>query len=154
MLAVVAGLSVVLLVRRSKKVRSGSQPSQPRQIQPNQPAVPPPAKTQRSTQSVQNSIPPARLVFIHGPAKFSWMDVPPDGAILGRDPSCHILIEDPQVSRQHARLEFSQGSWMITDLNSSNGLFVNSARAQRQSLRSGDRIRIGGTHLRIDYKIE
>lgn len=64
--------------------------------------------------------------------------------IIGRDPRCHVPLDSPLVSRQHARIDpGSQGGHVITDLQSKNGTFVNGKRVTRTVLHTGDRIRIG-----------
>jgi Mg-chelatase subunit ChlD/pimeloyl-ACP methyl ester carboxylesterase len=66
---------------------------------------------------------------------------------IGREPSSELVLSDPQVSRIHARiLQTSQG-YVIEDLNSTNGTFVNGQRITTQYLRPGDRIQVGDTHL-------
>src|SRR5579871_1326462 len=63
------------------------------------------------------------------------------GAILGRDPRCDIpLVNDGNVSRQHARLVQEGGVWVVEDGNSTNGLYVNGQRVLRQTLSPGDQI--------------
>jgi len=69
-----------------------------------------------------------------------------DNTLIGRSPGCQIQIEDPAVSKQHARLYFSEGKWFVEDLNSSNGTYVNSHPIQKpRSLKPNDILRIG-TH--------
>ena len=51
--------------------------------------------------------------------------------ILGRGSDCGILLADNNVSRHHAKLEFNGASWVITDLDSANGTFVNGSNILR-----------------------
>ncbi|HVU01585.1 MAG TPA: FHA domain-containing protein [Polyangiaceae bacterium] len=64
--------------------------------------------------------------------------------ILGRSPKCAVVLDDPLVSRQHARLVVNRGAVTIEDLGSSNGVLVNGERLMRaRVLVSGDRVVIG-----------
>lgn len=66
--------------------------------------------------------------------------------ILGRDPSCDIVLDAySMVSRRHAAIRFVQLSrWIIQDLNSANGVYVNGQRIQGEWVLSDrDRIRLG-----------
>jgi Indoleamine 2,3-dioxygenase/FHA domain len=65
-------------------------------------------------------------------------------ATLGRDgSSAAVVLDDPDVSRRHARLEIIDKDLVLTDLDSTNGTYVNDARVTRQVLVPGDRMRIG-----------
>jgi pSer/pThr/pTyr-binding forkhead associated (FHA) protein len=65
---------------------------------------------------------------------------------LGRDESNDIVVAgDTKVSRRHAELVLRDGQWLVTDLGSRNGLFVNDRRVERHPLADGDRIRLGGS---------
>lgn len=75
------------------------------------------------------------------------LPVSADGVIIGRDPSCDLVLDDPEASRQHARISLSGGQWQIQDLRSRNGTFVEDRRVPSYSLRGGERIRIGQTEL-------
>jgi ABC-type multidrug transport system ATPase subunit/predicted component of type VI protein secretion system len=67
---------------------------------------------------------------------------------LGRDPRNDMVIDHPIVSRFHARLDLKDGAWTITDLDSSNGTFVNGRQPTAdRPLLPGDTIRIGPFHL-------
>ena len=64
--------------------------------------------------------------------------------IFGRDPSCNVVINDRQVSRQHARLKpVAPNQFEIADLNSKNGTYINGKLITEPSLlNDGDEIKI------------
>src|SRR5579883_2957376 len=62
---------------------------------------------------------------------------------LGRLPDNTVVLNHPQVSGHHARLEQIQGGYRVVDLNSTNHVYVNGQRISNQALRPGDEIRIG-----------
>ena len=64
---------------------------------------------------------------------------------LGRDASNLIQIHDTEVSRHHAEFRRSDDDFMLADLDSSNGTFVNGQRVRSHRLASGDQIQIGAT---------
>lgn len=64
-------------------------------------------------------------------------------ATVGRDPTARLRLDDPAVSRLHARLFTRDGGWMLEDLQTSNGTFVNGAREFSCPVRDGDRIQVG-----------
>ncbi len=67
---------------------------------------------------------------------------------IGRESTCNIAVEDPNASRRHAELRStSNGVWTITDLNSTNGTFLNGSQIATETLADGDRITIGTTDL-------
>lgn len=64
--------------------------------------------------------------------------------LLGRDQSCQIVIDADSVSRRHARLTLDNDSYLIEDLNSKNGTYLNDERIEdKVVLRPDDRIEIG-----------
>jgi len=74
----------------------------------------------------------------------------PDGVVLGGQSASPIPFgADVHVSHRHARLDDQGGQWVITDLGSTNGTYVNEQRVSRQVLQAGDEIRLGGTSLRF-----
>ncbi|MFU8781162.1 MAG: FHA domain-containing protein [Kiritimatiellia bacterium] len=62
---------------------------------------------------------------------------------IGRQEGVDILIDNPSVSRQHARIFFLHDEEIIDDLNSTNGTLVNGVRVTRCVLQDNDIIRIG-----------
>ena len=68
--------------------------------------------------------------------------------LLGRSLDCHVTIEDPLVSRQHARIIIDDEGATVEDLGSRNGVKVNGASVkQPMRLKDGDRLRIGTQDL-------
>lgn len=75
-------------------------------------------------------------------------DLHPGETILGRSPDCHVTIEDPLVSRQHAKVVLRDNAAFLEDLGSRNGVRVNNRPVKgSQVLTDGDRIRIGTQEL-------
>ncbi len=62
---------------------------------------------------------------------------------LGRLPDNTVVLNHPQVSGHHARLELLQGGYRIVDLGATNHVYVNAQRVSTQALQPGDEIRIG-----------
>ncbi len=62
---------------------------------------------------------------------------------IGRYPDNMVILNHPQVSAHHARVEQAQGGHRIIDLRSTNGVFVNGQRTAAQVLKQGDEVRIG-----------
>jgi two-component system NtrC family sensor kinase len=63
--------------------------------------------------------------------------------VIGRDRSCQLCIEDPQISRHHARILRRADSITIEDLNSSNGTFLNGVRIKIGILKLNDLVTLG-----------
>jgi Nif-specific regulatory protein len=88
-----------------------------------------------------------------------WSDVfrlsPPGQAILGRASSNQIVIRSEQASRQHARISWNGKDWMIEDLGSRNGTYVNGQKLQGGTvLTDRDIIQIGGFGITFTHHIE
>ena len=80
-----------------------------------------------------------RLVPVSGPA----IDEVKDPTVVGRDPSCEIVVTDGSVSRRHARLERRAGAWWVVDQGSANGTYVNSLKIAEQALKNNQELRFG-----------
>jgi eukaryotic-like serine/threonine-protein kinase len=66
-----------------------------------------------------------------------------DTVMVGRDRTCSIVLSHPAVSRRHARITMSGASFVLEDLKSANGTYVNNARVERVKLKPGDVVRFG-----------
>jgi len=68
--------------------------------------------------------------------------------ILGRSPDCHITIEDPLISRRHAKITIREDAASVVDLGSRNGVRVNGRQIDDETaIKDGDRIRLGTQEL-------
>jgi FHA domain len=66
------------------------------------------------------------------------------GTSIGRTPDNHIALDVREVSRRHARIDLQEdGSFVLVDMGSGNGTFVNDQRIKEHKLQHGDRVRIG-----------
>jgi pSer/pThr/pTyr-binding forkhead associated (FHA) protein len=63
--------------------------------------------------------------------------------MIGRADSCNLVIDSPTVSRRHAELRLYNGDWLLSDLGSANGTWVNGWRVDQVVLRPGDEVRLG-----------
>jgi adenylate cyclase len=71
-------------------------------------------------------------------------------SVIGRDPSCALVIADRAVSREHAVIRPEEGfGFVVEDLDSRSGTFVNGVRTRKAVLQDGDALRLGGTVLRV-----
>jgi hypothetical protein len=66
---------------------------------------------------------------------------------IGRDPSNQLHLDDMRVSRMHAQLRFVQGRFVIFDLDSKGGTFVNGVAVSTHALSPGDVIMLAGVPL-------
>jgi pSer/pThr/pTyr-binding forkhead associated (FHA) protein len=87
-----------------------------------------------------------RLTVRRGPQPDQIYDLTRDSLTIGRDITNDIVINDPEVSRHHARLTQTGTGYVIEDLRSTNGTFVNQQRiAAPRALNSGDQVGLGET---------
>jgi diguanylate cyclase (GGDEF)-like protein len=63
--------------------------------------------------------------------------------VIGRSKSADLRLLDDGVSRSHARIARAGADWVVSDLGSRNGSFVNGERVERRVLEEGDRIQLG-----------
>jgi pSer/pThr/pTyr-binding forkhead associated (FHA) protein len=87
---------------------------------------------------------------VHGPEGPELVPLQDDRITMGAGPANHVVIAwDQTVSRMHAVLErMGDAGWVVRDLSSRNGTFVNGERIWREApVYSGDEIRVGGTRV-------
>jgi hypothetical protein len=79
--------------------------------------------------------------------------VGPTGVTLGRSRQCEIVLDDPNVSRQHAEIRPRGGSWVLTDLGSTNGSSVNGRRIDGpEVLKPGDELEFGTSQMAFEIE--
>ncbi|HEX2870124.1 MAG TPA: FHA domain-containing protein [Polyangiaceae bacterium] len=106
------------------------------------PAAPPPPAAPGSTAG-------AKLTISYQGETFP---VTKDRFIIGRGKqSSDLTIKDPNVSRQHAMIEFSNGQYYIVDMGSTNGVEYNGQRVQRKVISEGDSFRVCDHELKFTF---
>jgi hypothetical protein len=85
-----------------------------------------------------------QFVMRSGPTPGVTFPLEGDQLIIGRDPSNSVSIHDAEISRKHSRLSFQGGKYVLEDLGSTNGTFVNGQRlAGPVVLKPGDVVSLG-----------
>lgn len=82
-------------------------------------------------------------IYPGGPGIGSRYVLSASSVVLGRDNDCNIHLDDQSVSRQHARIDPTTSGYLLVDLNSTNGTFVNDISLTERNLEDGDYICVG-----------
>lgn len=115
--------------------------------------TPPPvgkASTDVSTDDISSSASAQKgdykLVVLEaeGEVDFKEYFLKDDNISIGRSPSNDIVLKAPKASRQHAAINKYKDQYLIIDLKSSNGVFVNGKKIDEYSLQEGDEVSVGG----------
>lgn len=92
-------------------------------------------------------LPRAELVVKSGESQGMKIRLGKGVSTLGRRETNEIFLNDPNISRVHAQIELFQGEYILTDLGSLNGTYLNGKRVHRAHLKPGDLIKVGKTEL-------
>lgn len=80
-----------------------------------------------------------QIVALHG-----------DGLTLGRATHVDLALDDVYVSDEHARIQLDGDGWVVRDLGSTNGTYLNGAKVARPTpLTAGDQLRLGKTRIEV-----
>jgi hypothetical protein len=82
------------------------------------------------------------LVPMQGPQRGELFTLSPQ-TVIGKDPTCNIVLQDGFMSSKHAEIKAEAGTWVLKDLGSTNGTMVNDKRVEKQELVDGDMIMFG-----------
>ncbi len=66
---------------------------------------------------------------------------------IGRHPYNQISLDDPAVSRYHCWITLCETGFVVEDLGSTNGTYVNGVRVVKRTLRGGERVQVGRTEF-------
>jgi membrane-bound lytic murein transglycosylase D len=72
---------------------------------------------------------------------------------IGRTPDCEVQIQDDHVSRVHAQVTYEDGHWIVKDLNSSNGIFVDGERVPQTLVSEERAVRLGVRGPEVLFRI-
>ena len=90
-----------------------------------------------------------RLDVKKGPDKKQRGEFQNDRVVIGTHPSCDFVVSDPTISRQHCEIALVRGGYQISDLDSTNGTFVDKLRLGRITTPKPVQIRVGETIIQI-----
>jgi serine phosphatase RsbU (regulator of sigma subunit) len=83
------------------------------------------------------------------------MAIDPVPFLIGRQGENNLVLRDNRISRSHARISIENGAYVVQDLDSRHGVFVNGQRVKRHLLKDGDRIDFGfPDSYRLAYTLE
>jgi pSer/pThr/pTyr-binding forkhead associated (FHA) protein len=91
----------------------------------------------------------ASLVIVKGHSEGMEFLISKEYTVLGRDTVADIVLNDAQVSRQHAAIEYREGSYRLIDLESTNGTRMGGALIKETKLDHGDKFSLGNTTLQF-----
>jgi hypothetical protein len=128
--------------------RRGPPPPPPGRTASRAPPPPPPTAGGRAAPPpLVNANRPSQLYIYYMGERFQ---VTKERFIIGRGKqSSDLTIKDPNVSRQHAMVEFLNGQYYIVDMGSTNGVEYNGQRVQRRVINDGDTFRVCDHELRF-----
>jgi Nif-specific regulatory protein len=87
------------------------------------------------------------LAAISGKLKGTIFTIGDDSLVIGRETAANVCVADASVSRRHSKIEKQDDGFVITDLESLNGTFVNDVPVKSRILQHGDRLRIGDSQF-------
>jgi Nif-specific regulatory protein len=88
-----------------------------------------------------------RLTAIAGRLKGSVFTIEDLPVVIGRETAATLCLADASVSRRHSQIEKDKDEFVILDLDSLNGTFINDVPVKRRTLQHGDRVRIGDSQF-------
>jgi pSer/pThr/pTyr-binding forkhead associated (FHA) protein len=159
-LAFLAGLwlfviATVLILRRDllqpREARPAAVGAPPRRTEPARPAKPPkqPKQPKQPRASKNKNAGPV-LSIVDGALAGSVIPLGTTQITIGRAPDSTIVIDDDYVSSRHARIYPSEGAWIVEDLGSTNGSWIDRTRITAPTvLPPGAPLRIGRTTLHL-----
>ncbi len=91
----------------------------------------------------------AKLVLRFGQSVLKEYSLQTEPITIGRSPQSSICIDNPAVSFSHTKIYFKDGNYVVEDLNSLNGTFVNGKRVTQAVLRGGDLVEVGSHSIQF-----
>ncbi|MBC7342149.1 MAG: DUF3662 domain-containing protein [Clostridia bacterium] len=92
---------------------------------------------------------PWELVVISGPCSGLSFRLRDDHITVGRARLCEVFLDDDQISPLHCRMNRVSDSYVVIDLDTASGTWVNEERIQKRRLDPGDKLRLGNTVAEI-----
>ena len=104
-----------------------------------------------TVQKAAKVVPVPTLQFAAGALAGQTMRIEEDAVLIGRRSDNDVVIDEPQISRHHARLVRADGALYLEDLASANGTFIDGDRLKgRTLLEAGQTVSFGSYAIRLD----
>ena len=97
--------------------------------------------------TTERAMPFAGLFWVSGARRGQHATLSTDGTTIGTGGDSDVLINDPGVSPEHARLRMEEGEWFVYDLASEAGTTIDGETIYRHRLADGDRIGFGASQV-------
>jgi serine phosphatase RsbU (regulator of sigma subunit)/DNA-binding response OmpR family regulator len=88
---------------------------------------------------------PARFFYLDEAGKECWASILPPRFTIGRSSGNSLILSHVSISRTHAEVLVQNGEYLLRDVGSKQGTYLNGSRVERARLTNGDRIQLGGT---------
>lgn len=138
-------LVTVLALRRDLKAPADARPAPRERKAARAPRPPKPPKVAK-----QQKVKGSKLVVIEGPLNGTIVPLGDVQITIGRAPDSTLVIDDDYASSRHARIYPSEGAWVVEDLGSTNGTWIDRTRITTPTvLPVGAPLRVGRTTLQI-----
>lgn len=98
---------------------------------------------QRASDSISDEIQPIELISLDDKQRFPIFK---KRVVLGRNDDCDIHLNLPGISGEHCAFEFENTGWVVSDLNSKNGIEVDGRRVKDQIVFPGNTLSIAGSY--------
>jgi hypothetical protein len=143
--APVVGTPVAGVPRTSFRSTLSSDPSPAPAGTPH--AAPPPSAAHAATGAATG---PRRLLVTEGVLRGTSLPLTSSAILIGRAPSCTLVLDDDYSSSRHARIFPQNGYWYVEDLGSTNGTFVDGRRIEAPvAVHPGEHITVGQTTMEL-----
>ncbi len=96
--------------------------------------------------------PEAKLIVVKAEGLEGEIVLEEDETVIGRDEESDIPVADSRLSRKHCKIALQEDHYVITDLGSSNGTFVNGIKISEKTLENGDQIQVGSNIFQFQFE--
>ena len=103
----------------------------------------------RGRDTTEMAIMAALVLTDEGGSGGQEIDLAEDDITIGRSSECRLVIDAPSISGRHCRVTNSPRGYLVRDLGSTNGTFINDRRVVAAQIRPGDILRLGDVTLRF-----
>lgn len=140
-------LITVLVLRRDLKMPADATTAG---RSPRSPRAPKPAKPPKAPRGRASRVKGSKLVVVEGPLLGTVIPLGEVQITIGRAPDSTLIIDDDYASSRHARVYPAEGAWIVEDLGSTNGTWIDRTRITSPTvLPVGAPLRVGRTTLQI-----